>query len=223
MNIQPNSSALRQYIPPEKYFQMQEAQRSRSYIGLPLNFINEENIKSRIAALEALEIEGFVYVGEKNWLQFYLDNNRSFDFENYHDWVLFNFENFLQLDFEVSGGLGGSDQTIWQTELNTEGLVLPFSQLQNLAFLALDDLEILIGGDAEALHPALAIKAFEFLHNLEYAIFDIPYQPSGGGQVSATGVDVSNQTDPCRWELNVISGYGSEWDFTIVNGVAFRY
>ena len=154
-------------------------------------------------------------------MRFYLENNFSTAFQNYHDWVSFNFENFLQLEFQDISGVGDLDKTIWQTELETPGLTLNYPELHNPAFLALDELEVSILGDSVAPHPSFTIKAFEFLHNLEYAISTLAYQ-SPGGTISASGIEVSNISDPCRWELNVISEYGADWDFTIVNGQAWK-
>ena len=222
MNIQPNSNQLRKYIPQQDYFRMMEEQRRRSYIGISLNSWDKKRINQRVEELESLEKSGFVYVGEKNWLQSYLHDHNSSQFQDYHQWVNYNFKNYLGLHFEISQGFSHLDYTIWQAELKTDGLLLDFEELRNPAFLRIDNLEIYIGGSGLNPHEAYLAKAFEFLHNLEYAIATLLYDPKGSRALSITGIDVSNPVDPCRWELNVISDYGSEWDFTILNGIAWQ-
>ena len=221
MNIQHESASFRKYIPTFAYFQLQENQRSKSYIGMSLSHAEEAGIRRRIRSLEALEKDGFVYVGEKCWLKFYLENNRSNHFESYDRWISHHFENFLHLDFQISPGRDGPTTVKRKAELDTDGLMLDFSDLRNPAFFPVDDLEIMIGGDMEGMSPVFMVKTFEFLHNLEYALSTVTYKPPGDNKVSVTGIDVSNPVDPSRWELNVMSEYGSEWDITIINGVAW--
>ncbi|MEL7147702.1 MAG: hypothetical protein AAFO69_15110 [Bacteroidota bacterium] len=217
MNIQPGSAAIRKYIPAETYFSMQEDQRHKSFIGLSLNSVAHNSIVARIKVLETLEKEGFVYVGEKNWLQCYLQNNHSSHFSSYNQWVTHNLENFLQLNLTLSSQY---EKPIWWATLDCEQHGLGFSQLQNPSFLPPDDLELLIGGSEHFPHPAFMANSFEFLHNLEYAISTICYEVPE--RLSITGIEVSNEVNPSRWELNVISGYGSEWDFSIINGQAWK-
>ena len=222
MNIQPHSSSLRKYIPQEKYFRLMEEQRKRSLLDFPLDSIEEKRIVQRIEELEKLEETGFVFVGEKNWLQSYLIENKSPQLQNYVQWVRYNFTNFMKLKFEISQDFDHLDYIIWQAEFDGTDLTLGFDELKNPSFLEIDELEIFIGGNEQSPHPDYLIKAFEFLHNLEYAVSTLSYKPPGGREISVTGIDVSNPDDPCRWELNVISDYGSEWDFTILNGKAWQ-
>lgn len=220
MHIQPNSNHLRKYIPITTYFQWMEAERNRSFIGLPLNLVEASMIQQRIQQLEEHEKSGFVYVGEKNWLLSYAQNQVA-GYQNYEQWVLQNFKEFLGLDFEVSPDYSHLDYTIWQAVFDAEKMVLGYEELKNPGYLDIDEIEVLIGGNEQTLSTAHVVKAFEFLHNLEYAIATIPVE-SGTRELSVTGIDVSNPTDPCRWELGVISEYGGDLEKTIINGIAWR-
>lgn len=223
MNIQPNSSLLRKYIPPSYYFQLMDMQRHQSFIGMSLSHSNEQSISKRIEELEELEKMGFVYLGEKNWLQSYLADKNSPDFINYDQWVWQVFTDYLHLNFKISQDFDHLDEIIWEAELDASNLLLDFKELENPGFLVIDDLDVFVGGNQEQAHPAYLVKAFEFLHNLEYAVSTVLYKSKGHRVLSITGIDVSNPIDPGRWELNVISEYGSDWDFTIVNGKAWRF
>ena len=221
MHIQPNSSQIRKYIPRQTYFQMLDEQRNPSYIGFPLSLTNEERIRQRIEQLEEKEQLGFVYIGEKNWLQTYLQNNKSSQFESYDQWVKHNFENYLGLQFKISNEYDHLDYILWQAELDSKGIQLGYDDLKNSAFLELEELDVFVRGDEQAPNVTYLVQAFEVLHNLEYAISTLKYKGSVQGEISATGIDVSNQVNPRRWELNVISSYGADWDFSFIDGFAW--
>ncbi|MDW3193796.1 MAG: hypothetical protein R8G66_15600 [Cytophagales bacterium] len=220
MHIQPNSDQIRKYIPISTYFRWMEAERNRSFIGLPLNLVEASMIQQRIQQLEEQEKSGFVYVGEKSWLLSYVQD-QAVEYQNYEQWVLRNFKEFLGLDFEISPDYPHLNHTIWQAEFDAEEMVLGYEELKNPGYLDIDEIEVLIGGNGQSPSVAHVVKAFEFLHNLEYAIATIPID-QGTRELSVTGIDVSNPTDPCRWELDVISEYGGDLEKTIVNGVSWR-
>ncbi len=222
MHIQPHSDKLRRYIAPDTYFSLTEEQRRRSFIGMNLSFSNETVILNRINQLEQLEEKGFVFFGEKNWLTSFLSSSRPSDMEGYDQWVTKNFREYLRLPFEISTEHTEPDTLLWCAELDTIDLLLGYADLKNPGFLEIAEMEIIIAGNTESPHPSHLIKAFEFLHDLEYAISTVRYQPKGGREISVTGIEITNPIDPSRWELNVISDYGSEWDFTMVNGRAWR-
>lgn len=223
MHIQPHSDKLRSYIPSEVYFSLIEQQRIHSFIGTSLSFSNETSILKRIEQLEQLEESGFVYFGEKNWLSSYLVSSTPSVIENYDQWVSSNFREYLGLRFEISEECTESDSLLWSAELNATELLLGYEPLKNPGFLPVDEIEVIIVGSSKSPHPSHIIKAFEFLHSLEYALSTVNYRPKGGREISVTGIEVTNPIDPSRWELNVISDYGSEWDFTIVNGRAWSH
>lgn len=221
MHIQPQSDQLRKYIPKEAYFQLMDEQKNRSLIGLPLNLVDNPLIERRIFELEELEKSGFVYVGEKNWLLSY-EQQRSVDYRNYEQWVLQNFRSYLGLEFSISADFSHLDYIIWQAEFDATELVLGYEELKNPGYLDIDELGILISGNEQGISPAHITKAFEFLHNLEYAISTIPSENMITRELSVTGIDVSNPTDPCRWELCAISEYGGDLEKTIINGISWR-
>lgn len=221
MHIQPLSNQIRKYIPREAYFELMHQQRIRSLIGLPLNRVDKGLREKRTFELEELEQAGFVYVGEKNWLLSY-EQEESPDFQNYEQWVLQNFSSFLGLEFTISTEFAHLDYIIWKAEFDATNLALGYDALKNPGYLAIDELEILIGGNEHSLSPAHVMKAFEFLHNLEYAISTIPSESTITRELSVTGIDVSNPADPCRWELEVVSEYGGDLEKTIINGISWR-
>ncbi len=218
MHIQPHSEELRKYIPAAAYFSLIEQQRRQSFIGMPLGYSNETAILNRIEQLEQLEEKGFVYFGEKNWLKSYFTSSDPSVRDSYDQWVNTNFREYLGLQFGISTEYSGPGKTVWHAELNVTNRLLGYKALKNPGFLAIDEIDIMVAGNLQAPHPTHVIKVFEFLHSLEYAVSSIHYQPKGGREISVTGIDVTNPIDPSRWELNVISDYGSEWDFTIVDG-----
>ena len=227
MHVQPGSKQVRQYIPTTDYFQLMAEQKRRSYIGLSLATWADEAIERRLAELKALEQRGFVYLGEKNWINAYYEERKSKELNSYDAWVRRNFSRFLQLEFTIDENyptypVAEEAPTIWKAYMDAKEFLLSFSELAYPAYTDIDDLEVFVAGTKEAPSAAYLCQAFEFLHNFEYALSTQPVNPRDPRPISVTGIDVTNPTDPGLWELNVISEYGSEWDQTFVNGVVWR-
>lgn len=228
MHVQPHSKQVRQYIPTADYFQLMAEQKRRSYIGLSLATWADEAIERRLAELESLEQRGFVYLGEKNWINTYYEENKSKELNSYDAWVRRNFSRFLQLEFTIDKNyptypVQEEVPIIWKAYIgDLKDLLLGFSELEYPAYMDLDDLEIFVAGTKHNPSAAYLCQAFEFLHNLEYALSTQSVNPRAPRPISVTGIDVTNPTDPGLWELNVISEYGSEWDQTFVNGRVWR-
>lgn len=223
MHIQPSSASTRKYIPLAEYYQLMDQQRFHSFIGMPLNQSTEGAIAQRIKDLESLEARGFVYLAEKGWLKAHQDHKTSGEYLNYRHWIAHLFSRYLQIQFDLSPDFEQLEYKIWHAELDARHLLLDYDALKNPAFLPIDELDIFIGGDDHGPWQTHLIRTFEFLHNLEYTIATLRYKPNGNRELSITGIDVSNPTHPGRWELNVISDYGSDWDFTMVDGRAFQW
>lgn len=222
MYIQPNSKEIRKYIPQQEYFELMAQQKRRSYVGLSLRNCAHEEIKKRIDELKELEKIGFVFFGEKNWLQNYYKDGKI-TVENYSSWVLDNFSNYLKIEFTIAENYPlNKDGVVWTADLNTENLLLDFKELNNPFFEKLDELEIFIAGSEHAPSSIHLVQAFEFLHNFEYALHTFPHGDKGRAPLGITGIDVTNMEDPRRWELNVISEYGAERDMSVIGGFAWR-
>ena len=220
MHIQPNSRQLRSYLSPDRHFALMEQERGRSLTGNSLSEASEQQIAERIAALEALETTGFVYITEKNWLAAY--QQQPAQFPAYHNYIAHLFSDFLQLTFQRTTEYEHLHYPIWSATRDMTGLELDFEALQHPEFLPIDELEIYVCGSEDGPSPAHLVKAFEFLHNLQYAMGTLPSVATAKRPLSVTGIDVCNPDDAAHWELNVISEYGADWDFTIVNGQAQR-
>ena len=228
MHIQPGSIQRRKYIPTSDYFKLMAEQKRRSFIGLSLATWADEAIERRLTELEALERRGFVYLGEKNWIEAYFNENKSKELNSYDAWVRRNFNRFLHLEFTIDENyptysVQEEAPTIWKAYIrDLKDLLLGFSELEYPAYMDLDDLEIFVAGTQQSPSAAYLCQAFEFLHNFEYALSTQSVNPISPRPISVTGIDITNPTDPGLWELNVISEYGSEWDQTFVNGLVWR-
>ena len=99
---------------------------NQSFIGLPLYQIASSVIEKRIGNLQAIEESiGFVYLGEKLWLQEYLDRAKDQNIIRYEYWVREFFSRTLKLNFEYTK----YDLTrpefpdmVWKATIETEGL-----------------------------------------------------------------------------------------------------
>ena len=212
MHVQPNSSQLRSYIPREEYVKLTREQQQLSLTGKNLDQIDKLLIQNRIRALELLEKQGFVYIGEKNWLLGYLEQANT-RFQYYREWVVWNMETHLKLKFTQAEEIGSNGLPLWQTEFDASPYLLHFEALKNPAFLDIDELELLLGGDESGPDLNCLVKSFEYLHHLEYALSTLTYAPKGGRELSVIGIEISNISQPSDWGLIVISDYGSDWDF----------
>ncbi len=230
MNIQPKSKELRKYIPTDDYFASLREQKEMSFIGEYLNIWADEVVLKRIKELEGLEDNGFVFLGEKNWLQQFLNSNRSDSFKSYDQWVIDNFNSFLGINFEIDREYPtySSDQGslfAWKTIFPAHKYLLGFEELNNPAYCEFDEcdeFELYVGGNEDEPSRPHICALFEALHNLEYSISTLSSDTRGYAPLDMTGIDVSNNIDPSRWIINVRSEYGAEFYKTILNGTAWR-
>jgi hypothetical protein len=220
MNVFPSSSETRRYIPPKAYAALVNAQQFQILIGECLIGYSEDGIKQRIRQLDQLEAElGFVYVGEKQWLSQYLESGKSSALARYYYWVKNIFFDVMRLafsyaDYSLNPHLPSK---VWKADVDGSVSRLGYEALFNAAYSPIEELELLIFGNEQGMSPTHAIKAFEFIHDLEYILAAMPSGQKERAPLLIEGLEVTNEEEPTRWELNVISEYGSSYNQTIVN------
>lgn len=217
MNIQPNSISIRKYIPTQEYLNLQKQQENLSLIMCDLSTIDDNLINGRINELGEQEEKGFVYLGEKNWLQKFLNSNRDSEFKKYSNWVLFNFKNHLSLSFKPTQDIDNPKQFMWEATMNAENLNIDFKEYSNIDSSLFDDLELAIFGDEKNISKDHLIKLFEVLHNFEYILNDLYIKIPDYSDITILGVDIKNSSDSSNWELILISEYGAEFDVNYNN------
>jgi hypothetical protein len=223
MNIQPNSKDVRKYIPKDEYFSLVSKQLAESYIGLDLRGWAESAILKRLTELKELEDKGFIYLGEKNWLEDYLSSDSSETLRNYDSWVTQNFKQYLGFNFrpcpddDLQNGY-----VIWETEIKAHPFLLSFPELHNPAYSKINELELIVIGTPKRPEPAHISRLFSALHNLEYIISALSSDTKGYEPLGITGVCINTLSNPDLWFLNVVSEYGSEFSKTIINNTGWR-
>ena len=222
MNIQPSRKQTRTYINKEEYFAFQDEQNTQSFIGENLKIWAEEAISKRIQELSALEAKGFVYLGEKNWLQGYLNSGKPKDKTQYDSWVYSNFIEYLKLNFKVDETYPDVSKVVWKTKIAAKDYCLNFKQLANPAYYEVDKLDLYVLGDSNQPYPSHLCLLFEALHNLEYTISTLNPDNEGYDPLEITEIEVTNIVNPVRYLLTVVSEYGSEFNKAVVLGRAWR-
>lgn len=231
MHVQENSAHIRRYIHPVTYFKLQQEQELKSLIYWDLtsnNFIySKERILKRILELETLERQGFVFIGEKNWLQDCLATNFAPTFETYEKWVIHNFRNYLNILFKrVEDGddfygknYENSVGVMWKGNLKFENRIVNFEPLANVSYNYLNE-EInlyVIGNEDKPLSNYLC-KLFEILHNFEYYVNMIPpivYNPPCPPyieELKLKDIFVEHPVNADFWSLSAISEYGADME-----------
>ncbi len=226
MNLFPSCETIRRYVSPEEYASLIYAQRHQTFLGECLIGYAEDGIKERIRTLDKLETDcGFVYVGEKQWLERYLENDRSPELSRYHYWVKTLLVDGMGLEFSYTEYSKNPHfpGKVWQAEFDGSEYGLGFEALNNPAYGPIEEVELYVFGDEEGLSPAHLIKAFEFMHDLEYILAAMPADRGGRAPLFVEGLEVANEEEPMRWELNVVSEYGSIYNQTIVNRRKWGY
>ncbi|MCT4615507.1 MAG: hypothetical protein N4A49_11600 [Marinifilaceae bacterium] len=217
MHIQPNSISIRKYIPTQEYLNLQKQQENLSLIMCDLSTIDNNLIIKRINELKEQEEKGFVYVGERNWLQEFLDSDKNSEFKSYSNWVLNNFENHLGISYKPTQDIDNPKQIVWEAIMNAENLNLDLKEFSNLDSTLFDELELAIVGDQKNISKDHLIKLFEMLHNFEYILNDLYLKIPDYSDITLLGVDFKNSSDTLNWQLILISEYGAEFDINYNN------
>ena len=230
MNIHPLSSGTRKPISPERYRVLSAAQRQKSLISFPATIWGA--LSSRIAELEELESEGFIYCGEKYWLNDFIASGKDPYLSDYGKWVENFFKSTLGLNFSIDElttnactiDLRGNK--IWSSSLEVNKYLMGFEHLKNPSFQSLSaasSLSINVIGSAHQPSPVHLCNAYEFLHGLEYFLAELRYESKEEfNPFEVIGINVVNSLDPRQWDVFLLSEYGSEFDLTLVDGVQWR-
>ncbi len=217
----PFRKSSRKYIPLDIYQKLFEKIGHKSLLDKDLNIVSESEIKSRINELDQCEQqEGFVFVGEKSWLETLLAGQTRYPYEK---WVEHVFRQYLGLSFTFGnyGPFPDMPGKSWKVRLEKPGQYLPgHDELINPAIesvLEITHVDIHVFGTEKEISLKHLAKAFEFLFDLEYMIASLPQKTGEGGPVAVEGLNVMHPEDPNKWELDVLSGYGAEFDYWFEN------
>nr|WP_086940901.1 hypothetical protein [Thaumasiovibrio occultus] len=201
MHIQPDSPQIRRDIPLDQYVTLQAQAAKRSLIGQCLAQMSLEKLQARHDELAAFEAQGFVYQGEKNWLEAYLTSTASREHEHYAVWVWDNLCEYLGLSFDACNGhiasrealvaaldhtdtsatyhsqlaeqpsLNACLNTVWRAQLLPDCHLMGFSALPNPGYCFIEE------GIALDLHVAGSLNAPSPAHlcALFAALHDLEY------------------------------------------------
>ncbi len=208
-----------------RYRDLSIDQRQRSLIS---SLASAWELSSRIAQLEGLESEGFIYCGEKYWLNDFIAAGKDPLLADYGAWVEQFFKSSLGLSFSINEEETNAytrdlrDQRIWSASIDTKKYLLGFEELANPIFQPLSATNHLtINVIGSTLQPSLAhlCNAYEFLHGLEFYLADLRYESQDEfSPFEVIGIDVTNHLDPRTWGVVLLSEYGSIFDLTLVDG-----
>lgn len=223
MNIQPNSQEISKYIELEQYFALLSEQRHQSYIGSDLSIWADAALRERLTELEDLEEKGFIFLGEKNWLLKFVENNRTNNYDTYDKWVIDNFQEYLGLTFVIDEGSSIENDKMWKAEISAADHIHRYHLLINPAYHELKHLELFVTGDCTKPSAMHICSLFESLHILQYTIASLSHDSRGYEPSHITGIEVSNKINPHHIWLNIVSEYGSEFNGTAVLGKGWRH
>lgn len=249
MHIQRNSAQIRKYIEPTQYFQLQKEQLSKTYIyKIGRGNCYPEDILKRIWELEVLEKQGFVYLGEKNWLQDCLKERGfenlndekiqqdclaikyeypNFKYPTYDRWIIDYLSKYLNINFVKTEHNNIIDyDTTYRNVVSYVGTFIPelflnFSQLYNPSYeFNYEKLDLYLLGDEQGVFSNSVCKLFEVLHNLEYYIAMLPEHSEEPFEINSLVFD--NLISSEEFMINTLSVYGADMDYFFI-GNKFRY
>lgn len=188
-------------------------QQSKTFTGGYLSTCPAEKIAQRHDELNKLEEEqGFVHVGEKQWLAEYLDTGNC---ARYDQWVTAAFDS-LGVEFVYSEYSSNPDfpDKVWAAELSSSLLIA--RQIEFKGNFAVDDeLSLSVFGAEQGPGLCHLVKLFELLSGIEYFIAEIEGEHRSDTFVTVTGVAVTHPSSVMSWDIEFQSEYGAEWDQTI--------
>ncbi|QDU07535.1 hypothetical protein [Gimesia aquarii] len=187
----------RHYIPWPEYRKIEEEASHGTLIGQSGILLPKLNDRLKYLA-SAEDRDGFVYFGERKWLESCLVNGEI----TYSTWVLYQlnevFQNGLLKDFEDTLGIcwGGYTENVSQFWLPHE---LTSSLIQ------FDNIKLLIPGDESGPKPSRLCEAFEILHNLAY------YLNNASVRYHETVFldEIVIQDREKLWRIDLLNDYGS--------------
>ena len=157
----PFGRSVRKYIPQDRYVDLLDLASKESLVGSAR--FTETDAKLRMAQLDEIERScGFVYYGERQWLNRRLQSDSSL---SYAKWIE------SQLKFS-EGGEAFSGQRLYRTWWiqNDGNFCVQFPELAHDDSISIDGLTVVILESANELTPDRKIEAFEVIHNIDYLL-----------------------------------------------------
>lgn len=224
--MDPFSKSIRKYIVFDEFeailLREEGMTRTSDYLSLGGNRDQQDSLEKRLEYLTALEqAKGFVYVGEKLWVQDFLVNQR---FPRYDQWVLNTFEEVLRVKFnyvpntDTSGftntDIEGLPTSIWRATIDPALVLMQFPEHRNC--LVGSEMELNVYGLETGPSPAHLVKLFEFLHCLDYmiALYTEKISDESLSDTEIEGIHVEHPSAIMSWIIDFCSSY-SQWDFWI--------
>jgi hypothetical protein len=196
----PFSTRIRRYIPWADYRALEASQATDSLVGR--SYIDTDGIKDRIAILANSESSvGFVYFGERQWLEARLYSNSDI---SYSSWAASELKTTVFRD----GFARTTDSVMgmcWKA--HTDDLTLFWSPPQLSCAIRLQDVEVLVLGKEDTLPLLEASRVFDILHDLPYYLRSASSNYSNYGDVVLDALILSPQQS--RWEMCLANEYGS--------------
>ncbi len=224
MNILNNN--IRQYICPDEYRQLYGAQADQSFIGHSLYQTAVSVIQKRIDRLQSMEDSlGFIYVGEKQWLQAYLDRAKDQNIIRYEYWVREFFSCTLKLNFEYENyDLARPEfpNMVWKTTIETEGLREFENKLLYQEYFFPKKLEIRVFGNEKEISASHLNRVFEFLFDFEYMLSELNSANEKESSLLIDSIEIITQEEPMYWTINV-SDCGGEYDQLLLNRKRLKF
>ncbi len=217
------SSKIRSVLPFDHYIDLVQQEERRSWISMYLSTREHRDytsgIKERIDTLQVQEEkEGFVYVGEKQWLQHYLETKQ---YPRYDQWVSHVFENELRVSFayvEYTDVLGvpildipGFPTKIWRAEIDPDLILTKHEGFRAAQYE--DTLQLNVYGPHSGPSPVHLVKMFECLCMLEYLVHRYTKRVPDDtiGDIWVEGIHVEHPSACMYWSLDFFSSYAN-WD-----------
>lgn len=198
----PFGARIRKYIPWPEYRALEASQAAISLIGRAT--IGVDEIKARQAILLQYEASlGFVYFGERKWLETRLNSNRDMP---YSTWVA----NELEQNIFPGGFARETDSMLgscWKGYKDDSELFWSSPDLSSP--IALNYVEVLIREAEESSPRPEAGRVFEVLHDLAYYLHLAGHVRSyaNSGEVGLDALVFWPQQS--RWEMYLGNEYGS--------------
>ncbi len=211
----PFGLSRRKALPFEAFERLVAAQQSRTLTGSYLSDEPTERIQKRRAELEGLEAEhGFVYVGEKDWIEAYLDGG---SFIRYDQWVGHVFDALgVSFSYVAYSENEGFPQNVWASDFPAR-LVLTNQLPWKPSYSVEADLDVTVYGTAAGPSPGHLVSLFDYLCCVEYMVAQVANVARHDVAIAVTGLGVTHPACVMAWDMVFMSEYGAEWDQTLLH------
>jgi len=211
MNIIDTHKAIRKFIPVAKYEELIDSVRDSSLIGA---YISGIDVNPRINHLQSLESDlGFVYVGEKEWLQ------RKDEFPIYSGWVrevLATSQDLTTRYVEYDDEGKYWPRNVFEIALDTKHIKLNFDEITHSSYFFPDELIINVACINDEVSLSHLVSAFEVIHDLEYILSIVSLSANAVVQDNITSIDLVSIEEPRLWSI-FQEGDGLEFDRPVLN------